>query len=344
MRQFVKRYFWLMFLVLLLIVLALLPAALIGPSPPDWAPEFLQTWAFDVRLMAGTPAKSLLSITSGSPTDKQLYIDDEGELVSITTPNNLILAGTLYRPPGQDINTNYPAILLLHGSSPYGRNLGLYRVLGRELANLGYLVLSIDQRGYGDSDDPPSSTDPTAFDYGSDVSSSIDYLVSLEGVDPDRLYVVGHSFGGDVAISGGIIESRVKKIVAIGPGRRFDERAKNELSYFRRRDMRYMDLSEPIPTDIFLQTRGSLLIDNHLDYFTEPDHKPLLLIDGMLESREDREFLEQIFDSMSEPKEYFTLANADHYANTVNVGPVVIYDVSAISNLVNEIDLWLRSD
>jgi pimeloyl-ACP methyl ester carboxylesterase len=310
---------------ILLGLVAVLPAAFIAPTTS--APVFWQNWAFDVRLLAGLPIKPVLSLLNGPLAAKQLYWDTYGETVAVESAG-LTLAGTLYTPP-QSATASYPGIVLLHGSTPVGRKMGLYRILGRELADRGYLVLALDLRGYGGSDD---------------VTHAVDYLTTIAEIRQDQLFVVGHSFGGDVAISAAVAEPRLQKVVAIGPGRRFNERGGTpeapEFNYFRRREMRYMLLREAIPAETFMAYRVLLPLENQMAYFTRA-HQPLLLIDGALESAADRAFLQNVYNLLSEPKAYMTLADADHYVNTANLGPVVIYDQLAVEALVQEIDKWL---
>ncbi|MCB0195123.1 MAG: alpha/beta fold hydrolase [Anaerolineae bacterium] len=330
--------------VLVVVFLAVLPAAFIGPSASGEIPSGLRNWAFDVRLAMGIPLKSLNSLISGNPLDKRVYFDIYGERVSFQS-DELTIQGYLYQEPtGQP----QPAIVLLHGSSPFGKRLGLYRLLGEMLSRQGYVVLSIDQRGYWASDNPENLDEADDLDFAGDVSSAVDYLLTQPGVDSERLYVIGHSFGGDVALTAGVQDARLKKMVAIAPGRRFTERGGTpdapEFDYFKHRDQRYMWLWESIPTDVYLESRTKLPIENHVDYFSAPDHKPLFLIDGGLESADDQEFLQTMFNNFAEPKRYVTLENADHYANIANFGPVVIYDSRVIQQLVQEIDLWLQDN
>ncbi|MCB0111975.1 MAG: alpha/beta hydrolase [Caldilineaceae bacterium] len=316
-----------------------LPAAFITPTTP--APAFLQNWAFDVRLLAGLPTKSLLSVLNGPLAAKTVYWDQGGTPVTFTS-DGLAIVGTLVEPPGHA--ASYPGIVLLHGSTPVGRKMGLYRLLGHTLAERGYVVLTIDLRGYGASADPPDLQEPESFNFVADVRHAVDYLAATAAVRPDQIYLVGHSFGGDVAISAAVADPRVQKVVAIGPGRRFDERggspAAAEFNYFRRREMRYMLLRQAIPPATFMAYRPGLPLENHMDYFTA-NHQPLLLIDGALESPADQAFLADLYQEISEPKAYLTLAGADHYVNTANVGPLVIYDQRALAELVEEIDQWL---
>jgi len=105
-----------------------------------------------------------------------------------------------------------------------------------------------------------------------------------------------------------------------------------------------MGLSQPIPTPICPEDAQFIDLESHLEYFSHSGHKPVLLIDGMLESVPDRVFLQQTCDSIAEPKKCITLPNADHYANVANFGPIVIYDQQVVGQLVPEIDLWLSGN
>jgi pimeloyl-ACP methyl ester carboxylesterase len=330
---------WLSAGMLAVVLVALAPAALIGRTSPDWAPQPLQNWAYDVRLALGSPAKKVTSLAQGSIGDNRAYMDRSGQEVSFQS-HGLTIVGTLYQP---ETEGEHPAILLLHGSTPEGRKLGLYRKLGAELAGRGYVVLSMDQRGFGQSDDPPAAELPADFDFVADVGSAVTFLSSVAGVDAARLYVVGHSFGGDVAVAAGIVEPRIAKIVAIGPGRRVKERYQYEQAYFQRRLTRYMRLPQTVSIEVITYIEEALPLENHLDYFTQPDHKPLLLIDGMGESEADRRFLQQMCDVITGPRVCVTLADADHYANVLNVGSLVIYDQRVAQSLVETIDQWLKT-
>ena len=191
------------FLLAFLIVLVGLGAAAL---PTELASETSQARTRDLRLRLAPTAKALSSVVRGSFLDDRVYLEDEGETVSFDS-QGLRIAATLYRPKGEG---KRPGILLLHGSTPEGRKLGLYRVLGRELAARGYVVLSTDHRGFGESEDPPRTDIPAALDFVGDARVAVAYLASLDGVDTRRLYMLGHSFGGDVGLTAGIDEPRVR--------------------------------------------------------------------------------------------------------------------------------------
>lgn len=340
-RPFFRR---LLFLGAAVVLLVFLPALTLAPVAPAWTPEPLKLWAYDMRLLIGRPITTLGSLqlavageTAVSlPTGQPLTLD----------ANGFTLTATLYQQPTADLQ---PGILLLHGSTPHGRRLGMYRVLGEALAEAGYTVLAIDQRGYNWSDNPATVREAAAFDFAADVAPALDFLAGQPGVDPDRLFLIGHSFGGDVALTAVADKGvRVDKLVIIGPGRRFMERGGSpdlaEFDYFKRRDQRYMLLWRPFSDAVYLDFRASLPVENHLDYLAAGDAPPILWLDGELESADDREFLQAVAAQTAGISVYDTIPQADHYANVGNIGPLLIYDRAAIAWLVAEIDAFLSDE
>jgi pimeloyl-ACP methyl ester carboxylesterase len=315
-----------------------------GRTPPSWLPEPLQNSIFDVRLMLASPGKKLSSIAQGSFLDDRVYLDTHGEKFELEN-EGIKLVGTQYTPEGQG---PFPGILLLHGSTPEGRKLGLYRILGRELARRGFVVVTLDRRGYGESGDPLHLNLAAAFDSTSDALAAINYLASLGHINMDNIHIIGHSAGAKPAFSAGVQTLSVQKIVAIGPPRRVSERLlsaeESEVSYFQRRKMRYMKLPESIPDEVYLELFLSRNLEGYLSYFTSDVHKPIFLIDGDLESEQDRQYLWQVYSEMSDPKKYLTLQDADHYANVANIGAIVFYDQRVMGELVQHLESWLKAD
>ncbi len=325
----------------ILIIFVFLPAFIFAPVAPDWLPDPVQNWAFDSRLLIGRPITTISSLVQAVKGETAVSLHSAGAQIEFES-DGLTIVGTLY---GAESGDSKPAILLLHGSTPQGRKLGLYRLMGQKLAALGYVVLTIDQRGFGQSDNPPTVNDADSFDFVADVENGLDYLAGLPAVDGEQIFLIGHSFGGDVALTAVVANAPVEKLIIIGPGRRFMERGGTpdapEFDYFKRRQMRYMFLWQSIPDAVFLAYRTRLPLENQLDYFAQPEHTPILMIDGELESVADQAFLAQIYDGMAGEKAYTTLDDADHYANVANVGPLIVYDETAVSQLIDEIDTYL---
>jgi acetyl esterase/lipase len=108
----------------------------------------------------------------------------------------------LYLPAaGSGAAAPFPVVVLVHGGfwrKPYDR--ALMEPLARDLAARGIAAWNIDYRRVGDL--PAGTPDAwrAAFD---DVSSAMDDLAAWapdEGVDIERVAVVGHSAGGHLAL------------------------------------------------------------------------------------------------------------------------------------------------
>jgi pimeloyl-ACP methyl ester carboxylesterase len=325
----------------LLLLFVFLPAFTLAPAPPAWVPEPLAFWGFDMRLLISRPLINFSSLAQAVRGETSVTYIDDGQQITIQS-NGLTIVGDLYEA---DVSGSKPAVLLLHGSTPQGRKLGLYRLMSSKLAESGYIVLAIDLRGFGQSDNPSDVKDVDNFNFSADVAAALDYLKSLPEVNPERIFLVGHSFGGDVAVAAVATQAvSVEKLVLLGPGRRSLERGGEpdapEFEYFRRRDMRYMWLPSAIPVEIFKSYRTTMPLENHLDYFAQPTHTPLLLLDGELESKEDQQFLQEIFSLVAGKKAYSTLAKADHHVNVANFGPLILYDMAPLNQLLQELETF----
>lgn len=112
-----------------------------------------------------------------------------------------LLAGALTRPDG---GGRHPAALLINGSGPIDRDsampgmaLGLGPALAVALADHDCVVLRYDKRGVGASGGDYLSTG--FHDECRDAAAALAALRSHPAVDPERVFVVGHSTGAVVA-------------------------------------------------------------------------------------------------------------------------------------------------
>jgi pimeloyl-ACP methyl ester carboxylesterase len=267
----------------------------------------------------------------------------------VVRADGLKLAASLYT---EDTQERRPAILLLHGNTPRGRRLPLYRVLASRLARRGYVVLTMDRGGFGESEDPFKIAAPgQPPDGGADVSAALDHLEALDFVAADRIHLVGHSAGAPPILSVGAHDARVQKLVAIGPPRRVAERSADpedrKMFWDRARDYREILGLGPFPAwyteDVWRRHRlSSIDLGNYAPYFARRGHKPLLLMDGARESRADRRYLKDYYRGMADPKRYETVPNADHYSNTTEIGAFTVYDRQVLSHTLDTIDGFLR--
>jgi dipeptidyl aminopeptidase/acylaminoacyl peptidase len=90
------------------------------------------------------------------------------------------------------------------------------------LNTAGYIVLTFDYKGWGDSEGSRSRLAPYSRVY--DVQAALTFLSTLPEVDAERLGIYGTSYGGATVVWVGAIDPRVKcivSVVGIGHGARW---------------------------------------------------------------------------------------------------------------------------
>ncbi len=106
------------------------------------------------------------------------------------------LAGTLLIPRDE---TPAPAVILIPGSGTAARNgsWNMYRSIGEYLVQRGIAVLLYDKRGVGGSTGDWESE--TFDERAQDVAAMVTFLKSHDGIDPNRIGLIGHSQGAYIA-------------------------------------------------------------------------------------------------------------------------------------------------
>jgi pimeloyl-ACP methyl ester carboxylesterase len=95
------------------------------------------------------------------------------------------------------IPTDHPKdryLIYLHGSA---YNMGANVDHARRFKDLGFSVLLISYRGYGQSE----GNFPTEAQVYADAEAAWDFLVKQRGIKPGVIFIYGHSLGGAVAIN-----------------------------------------------------------------------------------------------------------------------------------------------
>ena len=121
------------------------------------------------------------------------------------------LKAVVLRNKLSDPNEKQVGILFHHG---YTGNIERVYKYALPLAVYGCTVLCIDARGHGKS----KSKDLSMNDFVgilSDVENEITFLENLDGVDKNRLCMMGTSMGAQMSLTGGYQDQRIKKIVGI---------------------------------------------------------------------------------------------------------------------------------
>lgn len=105
-------------------------------------------------------------------------------------------AATVHRPAG-DSSTPKPAILMLHGWG--GIQNALTVPFYEEFTRAGYVVMTFDYRGWGESAGLPRQT-ISARQRMQDADAALAFLKSRREVDAAKIVVWGSSFGGGHAV------------------------------------------------------------------------------------------------------------------------------------------------
>ncbi len=140
------------------------------------------------------------------------------------------LAGTLQTPDGA--GGRHPVIV--QGPGWMGlRSAKLYRPYHEALLAAGFAVLTLDYRGFGDSEGDGTFLDP--MDQVADIVAAIDYAATREDLDVRRLGVFGSggTGGGNAVIVAGLDE-RVRAVVSqlpVADGRDWLHRMRREYEW-----------------------------------------------------------------------------------------------------------------
>lgn len=172
-----------------------------------------------VRLTAQTASTTPAATPSPLPTAVPLpSARYRSEDVTFTSADGTRLAGTLTIPGGAA--SRRAAVVLVHGSGPENRNeqIGpnaVFLQLANALSNAGFVVLRYDKRGIGQSGGNASST--TRSELLKDVEAAFRFVRTQSGVDPARVFLLGHSEGGELVPSVAAATPGVAGIVLMAP-------------------------------------------------------------------------------------------------------------------------------
>ena len=157
------------------------------------------------------PAKTPLNPAVHSRRDHAGYTVEN--VVFESLPGHFV-TGNLYRP--QDAGTPLPGILSPHGHARVGRFEDHGQIRAATLARMGAIVFAWDMVGYGESrqlnaDEEGRLTFPKLMGLHLWNSlRSLDFLLSLDGIDPDRIGMTGESGGGSQTFFAAAVDDRIR--------------------------------------------------------------------------------------------------------------------------------------
>lgn len=194
-------------------------------------------------------------------------------------------------------NADAPALLYLHGVR-WNLTGQIFRL--EQLRAMGYSILAIDYRGFGQS----SERLPSEQSVYEDARAAWQRLTELQP-DAGKRYIYGHSLGGAVAINlASELDNREHPVVS---------GLIVESTFTRLTDAVKTVLDGGLPLHLLLSQRfDSVSKVSHL-------HMPILIAHGLNDTYLPARFAEELFEVANEPKSLVLIKGADHN-NSLRMG------------------------
>ncbi|HET8815915.1 MAG TPA: S9 family peptidase [Pseudidiomarina sp.] len=155
----------------------------------DVSPSNLMVWN------VGSDSVEQLTSTLAAEMDPDHLVQSTVE--RFPSFDDLTIPGLLYKPHQASADNKVPAVIFIHGG-PGGQTRQGYSAMVQHLVNHGYAMFGVNNRGssgYGKTffhlDDKRHGEDDLQ-----DIVYGKKYLQTLDWVDPDRIAVMGGSYGG----------------------------------------------------------------------------------------------------------------------------------------------------
>ncbi len=191
-------------------------------TPEDWALRRQHILSGMRQAMGELPDRRNLLPFDVKVLERVKTKDFERLKISMAVEEGDWLNVYLFLPAGPNKGEKVPAMIALHPTNPLGKmpTAGLSEgtmPYGLELAQRGYVVVVPDYPSMGEERDYDfksnryvSGTMKGIFNH----MRCVDYLCSLDMVDPQRIGVIGHSLGGHNAMFVGVFDTRLRVIVS----------------------------------------------------------------------------------------------------------------------------------
>ncbi|HTV93447.1 MAG TPA: alpha/beta fold hydrolase [Verrucomicrobiae bacterium] len=175
----------------------------------------------------GNGASATLSATTASteipaaaPTATPLVSRFRARDVTFASRDGSTIAGTISYPDGA--SSQVPGFVLVAGSGTSDRNeaIGPYHLLfdlAEGLNANGYAVLRYDKRFAGESISKTAGSAVTRQSYVDDILAAVTALRADPHIDPKRIYLLGHSEGGELIMGAQLQGANARGLVLLAP-------------------------------------------------------------------------------------------------------------------------------
>ena len=187
---------------------------------------------------SATPvATAVVNYTAPDYVDNSAFSERD---ISFGDPN-WVLTGTLSMPVSSG---SHPAVVLVQGSGPSDRDETIdkqrpFRDIAWGLASRGVAVFRFDKRTLVYAQEMASSADKVTVkdEVVDDAVAALAMVGKQEGVDPGRVFLLGHSLGGMMApMIAGKSPDETGFIVLAGPTRPFEDVILDQFTYLAKLD------------------------------------------------------------------------------------------------------------
>lgn len=256
------------------------------------------------------------------------------------------LVGYIYRPEDLAPGEKRSGILLCHG---FGAHQERYLPdIASYLCRQGYVVMTFDYRGFGESDGPRWRLIP--LEQVTDIRNALTFLQIQEAVAPSSVGLYGTSFGGANVVYAAAFDQRVKcvvSVVGVGNGERWMRSLRRAYEWadllhdleedWKQRVLtgqsRIVDRLELMLTDPATAAEAAKILEQfptsctHLPLETgqavidyHPDEvawkiapRPILFIVAEKDVLVPNYITREVYDNALEPKKWVSIPNCSHY-------------------------------
>lgn len=235
----------------------------------------------------------------------------EGKVIRYKSFDDLEIPALLYMPKGIKEGEKVPAVLMIHGG-PGGQTRLTYSPLTQYLVNHGYVVLAVNNRGssgYGKTFFAADDLKHGDVDL-KDCIASKEFLTATGYVDPDKIGIMGGSYGGYMVLAAlafapeefavGVdifgVSNWLRTLQSIPPW------------WESFREALYKEMGHPVADSAALYNKSPL-------FFADQIAKPLIVLQGTNDPRVLKVESDEIVEAVSKnnvPVEYVVFPDEGH--------------------------------
>ncbi len=235
----------------------------------------------------------------------------EAEVVRFKSFDGMAIPSIYYRPKGASPTAKVPAVVFVHGG-PGGQTMRGYSAQIQYLVNHGYAVLGINNRGssgYGKTffraDDRKHGMEPLW-----DCVEAKTWLASQGDIDPERIGIMGGSYGGYMTLAALAFRPEAFKVgIDIFGVSNWVRTLESIPPYWEaQRKALYDEIGDPVKDKEFLVATSPLFHAHHI-------RKPLMVIQGANDPRVIKAESDEIVEAVRKNKvevEYVVFDDEGH--------------------------------